>query len=374
MASIVGPRLAADLIFPVGGMDATRILNFQNRNGLTAEQIVAKAAAAVGGANESVMARWGGISYITEDSFARYRAGVGGTARKTSKKTETTQTDPVQGILSGHMLPIQDYEDALMWDWQYLRDAYEAQIDADCAEVGDAFRYRCEVDFLNRVMSNAERNVGSGYDLPWAIGTGVTVPFIPPPYQAYQFTTSHTHFIANAGSDAAARLTVLTSMITELRHHGYSGTLAMFVSVNDVANWAAVTGFVEINPQNIQVVTGGSSPVRFVTGQLQGVPGELFGFFKTNFGVVEVRYLEIMPTNYCWMTLPYGENNVANGIALRVHPASPFGMVPDVQVTSSVMPQLKGINLKATHGVGVNRRTNGVAGMVGNGTYSWTDL
>lgn len=374
MASIIGPRLAADLIFPVGGMDATRILNFQNRNGLTPEQIVAKAAGAIGGANEAVMARWGGVSYITEDTFARYRAGVGGTARKTPKKTESTQTDPVQGILSGHMLPIQDYEDALMWDWQYLRDAYEAQIDTDVQEVADAFRYRCEVDFLNRIMSNAENAIGGGYDVPWAIGTGTNVNFIPPPYQAYQFTSSHTHFVPNSGSDAAARLTVLTTMIQELRHHGISGTLALFVSVNDVANWAAVTGFVEINPQNIQVVTGGSAAVRFVTGELNGVPGELFGFFKTNFGVVEVRYLEIMPTNYCWMTRPYGENNVNNGIALRVHPTQPFGMAPDVQVTSSVMPQLKGINLKATHGVGVNRRVNGVAGMVGNATYSWTNL
>jgi len=373
MASIVGPRMAADLIFPVGGMDATRILNFQNRNGLTPEQVVAKAAAAIGGVNESVMARWGGVSYMTEDSFARYRAGVGGTARKTSKKTEATQTDPVQGLLSGHMLPIQDYEDSLQWDWQYLRDAYEAQIDADVAEVADAFRYRCEVDFLNRVMSNAERSIGSGYDLPWAIGTGVTVPFIPPPYQAYNFTTSHTHFVPNAGSDAAARLTVLNSMIQNLREHGLSGTLAMFVSVSDVANWAAVTGFVEINPANMQIVDSGTT-VRYVTGQLEGVPGELFGFFKTNFGIVEVRYLEIMPANYCWMTAPFGPNNVNNGIAVRVHPASPFGMVPDVQVTSSVMPQLKGINLKATHGVGVNKRLNGVAGMVGNGTYSWTDL
>jgi len=374
MASIVGPRLAADLIFPVGGMDATRILNFQNRNGLTPEQIVAKAAAAVGGANEQVMARWGGISYITEDIMARYRAGVGGTARKTSKKTETTQTDPVQGVLSGHMLPIQDYEDALMWDWQYLRDAYEAQIDSDCAEVADAFRYRCEADFLNRIMSNAENAIGSGYDVPWAIGTGTNVNFIPPPYQAYQFTTSHTHFQFNAGSDAAALLALRDAMITELRHHGHSGTIAQFVSVSDVASWAAVTGFVEINPSNVQIVTGGSSPVRFVTGELQGIPGELFGFFKTNFGIVELRYLEILPTTYTFMTKPYGENNVNNGVALRVHPTSPFGMVPDVQVTSSVMPQLKGINLKATHGVGINRRTNGVAGRFGNGSYSWTAL
>jgi hypothetical protein len=141
-----------------------------------------------------------------------------------------------------------------------------------------------------------------------------------------------------------------------------------------VALWASVTGFVEINPANISVITGGSSAVRFVTGELQGVPGELFGFFKTNMGIVELRYLEIVPTLYAWMTRSFGDNNPNNGIAVRVHPTGSFGMVPDPQVTSSLSPRLKSINANATHGIGVNRRTNGVAGMLGNATYSWTRL
>lgn len=374
MASILGPRLASDLIYSVGGMDSARILNFQNRNGLTTDQIIAKAAGAIGGVNEAVLARWGGIAYITNDDHARYRAGVGGTASKTGRKTEGAQSDPRQGILSGHMLPIANYEDKLMWSEEYLRDAFEAQIDADVMEVGDAFRYRCEVDILNRIMSNAERTIGSGYDVPWAIGTGVSVPFIPPPYQAAQFSSSHSHFNFNAGSDAAGLKTLRDDMIKDLREHGYTGTLAQFVSEADVESWAAVSGFVEINPANVQIVTGGSSAMRFVTGQLEGVPGELFGFFKTNRGVVELRYLELLPTTYTFMTKSFGANNPNNGVALRVHPTTPFGLVPDVRVTPSLTPKLDFINLKATHGIGVNRRLNGVAGRFGNGSYSWTDL
>ncbi len=374
MASILGPREAVDLVFAVGGMDAARILNFQNRNGLSSEDIIRRAAAAVGGANESVMARWGGVTYITNDLFARYRAGVGGTARKTPKKVEGATTDAVKGTLSGHMLPIENLTDKLAWSWEWLRDAYEAQIDADCQEVADSFRYVCEVQFLNRIFSKTENLIGSGYDVPWAIGTGTNVNFIPPPWQDNQFSSSHTHFIAIAGSTAADLKSNRNNMIKELRHHGVEGTLAQFVSEADIDSWAAVEGFVEVNPANVQIVTGGSSAVRFVTGQLEGVPGELFGFFKTNRGVVELRYLPLIPTGFSWMTKSYGVNAVENGLAVRVHPSTPFGLIPDVMLTKSVTPKLEAIDLKATHGIGINRRINGVVSQFGNGTYTWTAL
>lgn len=375
MASVLGPRLAADLIFAVGGMDAARILNFQNRNGLDPNQIIQRAAAAVGGANESVLAQWGGVTYITTDDHARYRAGVGGTARQTPKKAEAAQTDPVQGVLSGHMLPIGNYEDALAWSDEYLRDAYEAQIDADLQEVADAFRYRAEVDILNRIFSNAERAIGSGYDVPWAIGTGTSVNFIPPPVGAKQFTSSHTHFEFRSGNAAADLKVLRDNMVKNLREHGLGGTLAMFVAEADVDSWAGVDGFVEINPQNIQIVNGGSTAaLRFVTGSLEGIPGELFGFFKTNRGVVELRYLTAIPTTYAFLTKSFGVNAVNNAVAVRVHPSKPFGLMPDVQVTQSLTPKLKGINLTATHGIGVNRRINGVAGRFNNSSYAWTDL
>jgi hypothetical protein len=242
-------------------------------------------------------------------------------------------------------------------------------------EVADAFRYRCEIDMLNRIFSITERGIGSGYDVPWAIGTGTNVNFIPPPWGTKQFTSSHTHFHFNAAATAAALKTLRDDLIKTLREHGLGGTLAMFVAEADVDSWAGVDGFVEINPQNIQIVNGGSTAaLRFVTGSLEGLPGELFGFFKTNRGVVELRYLPAIPTTYCWLTKSFGVNAVNNGVAVRVHPSKAFGMIPDVQVTNSLQPRLKGINLTATHGIGVNRRINGAAGRFNNGSYTWTDL
>lgn len=374
--NILGPRMAADLIFAVGGMDANRILNFQNRNGLSPEQIVGQAAAAAGAANEAVMARWGGSTYITTDDHARYRAGVSGTATQSKKKTEGANTDPRKGAESGHMLPIWNREYTLEWSEEWLRDAYQSQIDADIQTQVDQFTYDFEVDVLNRVLSNSNRAVGSGYDVPWAIGNDANVPYIPPPFMATNFTSTHTHFVFNAGSDAAGLKTLRNDMLKQLRHHkGLGGTVSMLVSETDVDAWAAVDGFVEINPSNVTVINGGSTAaLRFVTGELQGQPGELFGFFKTNRGVIELRYLELLPTTYAWMTKSFGDNAIENGVAVRVHPNVPFGLTPDVLVTNSLQPRLQGINLKTTHGIGVNRRLNGVAGHYGAGSYTWTDL
>jgi len=371
MPAILGPRMAADLIFAVGGMDANRILNFQNRNGLNVQQIVERAAAAAGGANDAVMARWGGLTYLTEESFARYRAGVGGTAARSTKKTEAAPTDPKKGQLSGHMLPISETEYALAWTEEYLRDVYEAQVDADIQEQVSQFQYDCEVDFLRRALTNTENAIGAGYDVPWAIGTGTNVNFIPPQWQAVNFTSSHTHFKYDTGGTAADLKELRDAMIADLRHHGIRGVLAMMVSDADVDAWAAVDGFAEITPANIMTFAASSTPLRVITGQLEGVPGELFGVFRTNRGIVELRSHELIPTKYCWMTKSYGVNNPDNGLAVRVHPTKPFGMIPNPQVDNSIQPRLSGIRLDALHGVGVNKRINGVAGQFNNGgSYS----
>lgn len=370
MPAILGPRMAADLVFAVGGMNANGILNFQNRSGMTAQQIIERAAAAAGGANQAVMDRWGGLSYMTEETHARYRAGVGGTPARSAKRTEAATTDPKKGQLSGHMLPLSETEYALAWTVQYLRDSYEAQIDADIAEQVSQFQYDAEVDFLRRALSKAENAFAGGYDVPWAIGTGVTVSFIPPQWQSVNFDNTHTHFKGVATSDAAARKTLRDDMMKDLRHHGIRGVLAMFVSDADVDLWAAVEGFVQITPANIATFAAPTSPMRVQVGQLEGVPGELFGLFHTTRGTVELRSHELIPANYCWMTKSYGVNNPENGLAVRVHPDQAFGMTPNPQVDRSLAPRLESISLNALHGIGVNKRLNGVAGMVGNATYT----
>lgn len=361
--SLLGARAALELVYAVTGMDAGRILNFQNRNGLDPQQILQQAYGAVGGANDFVVNRYQGMTYFTTDDHARYRQGEGG-RRRTPKAAEFGKNDPVRSSEVGHMLPLSDYEDGLAWSWQYLRDAYQAQIDADLQLITESWLNEAEYSILNRMFSPTENAIGSGYDVPWAIGSGVSVPYIPPQgVNSTSFTSAHTHFQWAAGNDSAAAKTLIDKMIKELRHHGFDGRLVALVSEADVDTWAGVSGFVRLQPQGMTVVTTTSgSNVQVFTGEVSGMPGELFGFYNSSRGVVELRYLERIPTGYAFMTKSFGANNPANGLAIRLHPTTPFGLMPNPEITSTMQPQLKGIQLKATHGVGINRRLNGVAG------------
>lgn len=377
--ALIGPRAARDLIFGVGGIDSATVLNWQNRNGLNPEQVLNRLAGAVGAGNEAIVARYRAIAYFTTDMWARYRQGVdSATGRKTPKKTEFAKTDPIRSDETGHLLPLGDYTDVLGWSDQYLRDAYESQIDADIELLLESWFLRVNTEIINRIFSNAEVGVGSGWSVPWAIGTGMNVNYIPPSAAgiAKPFDNSHTHFKYVAGTNAASHLTLLKSMVNDLRHHGISGRLVSFVSEADVDTWASVTGFIQFQPSGTMLVTGGSSAVATTIGETQGVPGEVFGYVNTNKGVVEMRYLENIPTTYAFTTKSYGENNPNNGVAIRLHPSVPFGLSPRTMIESSNQPRMESIKAEATHGVGVNKRLNGVAGRVADGIseYAWTTI
>lgn len=367
----LGPRQALDLIYNVGGIDAATVLNWQNRNGINPEQVINRLAAAVGSVNQFVITRYGGVSFFTTDLMARYRQGDTG-ARKTPVKTEGATQDPIRSSETGHMLPLRTFEDTLGWTAEYLEGAYDSQIEADLALLSESFINRADYDILNRMFSNANESVGGGYSVPWAIGDDGTVPYIPPQSGATAFDTTHTHFIYKDGANAAKFLESLNEAIVHLRHHGITGRLLAFVSEADVNTWGAVEGFVKLQPAGMTVVTGGSSEVQIISGETEGVPGTLMGYVTTLRGVVELRYLENIPTSYYFLTRSYGQNNPQNGIAIRLYPGRPFGLIPDVIVTQHLQPKMKAITAEARHGVGINKRLNGVAGRVATGIVSYT--
>jgi hypothetical protein len=371
----IGPRAAIDILFGVGGISGADVINFQNRNGLTAEQIVQRAAAGLGAANELLFNRWSGISYFTQDMFARYRKG-GGTATKTPEYTEYTKPDPIRGDESGHLLRYKDYRDALAWTTIYLRDAYESQIDADIQEIVDRWINRVDQEATNRLFDSSEYPYGSGYTVPFAIGdAGQSVPFIPPNNGAWTFDSTHTNYLrVNAAVSAANLKTGIDNGVQLVRKLGYTGRLAAWVSDTDVATWATVTGFHEVMPEGFSIVQGGSTELRVSTGvELQGVPGELFGYYKSARGLVELRYLERIPTGYLHVNKPLGTNNPRNPLAWRLHPSKPFGLMPKPTVTNHIHPELDAIEFEATYGVNINNRTNGVSVQVASGGTTYTD-
>lgn len=371
MSVYLGPRAAIDLMFEVGGIDAAKVMDFQNRNGLTAEQVVTMAGAAIGAANATILERYGGLFYLTGEVYARYRNGEGAVG-KTPRKSEFVPADGVRGRETGNMLPLFDHEDALEWSAIYLRDAYESSLRADLQVVTERWENRVDTDIMERVFSNLNFAMGTGYVVPWAIGDDANVPFIPPQYRLKEFDSTHTHFLTHANQASSDYAAILGSMIVHLRHHGIMGNLTAFVSDDDVDKYTGMTGFQEIKHPDVTIVTGGSAAVETVTGINEGLPGEIFGYFNTKGrGRVALRSWGSIPTTYLWMTRSYGINNPGNGIAVRVHSSVPFGLRPDVRVTSSLTPEIERIALRGTFGVGVNDRLNGVVGQVNNaGAYS----
>jgi len=367
--AVISPRTAVELALPTS-IDASKILNFQLRNGQTAQEIIREAAQVVGLVNEGIMSTYGGFLTLTETPYAYYGQGEGASSM-TPVSTEFVDPHPVKGSVSGHMLPIKDFEDALAWTPEYLRDAWLRQLEVDMQLISDRWRNRFDYEWLKRVLSKTENPIGSGYDVGWAIGTGTNVNFIPPAVLGVAFTSSHNHYNGVAGSvDGTTTKAITDANIADMREHQIDGDLVQFVSQADVASYALMTGFVQFVPSGI-IVTAGSAnaPVFTRTGITEGLPGQVFGYYYSLGGVIELRSHPRIPTGYSWMTKSYGVNNPRNGVALREHPAVGFGLYADPQMTNSINPRLSKILFHATHGVGVNDRLNGVAGYIGNTTY-----
>lgn len=372
--AVLGPRALVDIAIPTG-IDGSKVLQWQLRDGMTGPQVIGHAASIIGEVNQKVFGKYAGLMYITNEIYARYRSGDG-TKSRTPYKSEFVKADAVRGGEKGHMLPLHDFEDAVAWTPQYLRDAYLSLLEADLRVVADRWETRVGEDFWTRVLTNDENLIpGStaGYDVGWAIGTGTNVNYIPPQYGATVHTSAHTHY-AWLDDDSNDWRDMLDELTEEMRHHGIGGRLVCFVSGADLEEWAAIDGFVELNPANVQVVAGNSgAPVRITSGEFEGMPGELFGYVNTLRGLVELRYDDFIPTNYCWLTRSYGANNPQNPVAVRVHPTGGFGLMVDPQVTNSINPELDMIMFDATHGIGVNDRIGGVAGYLNSGAVAWVD-
>ncbi|RPI98719.1 MAG: hypothetical protein EHM39_07665 [Chloroflexi bacterium] len=372
--AILGARALVDLALPTG-IDGSAVLRWQLRDGATGPQVIGRAATIIGEVNQRVFDKYAGLLFVSTDLYGRSRAGSG-TKSRTPLRAEFVKPDPIRGQDIGHMWLLKDYADAVGWTPLYLRDAYMPQLDADLREIADRWETRVGEDIWTRVLTDDENllpNSTTGYSVGWAIGTGTNVNYIPPQYGATVHTSSHTHYVWK-DDDSATWRDLLDDMVTQLRHHGIGGRLVCFCSGSDLAEWEAITGFVELNANGITVVAGSTSaPVRIAQGEFEGMPGELFGYVNTVRGVVELRYDDFIPTNYCFLTKSYGSNNPRNPMAVRVHPTGGFGLVVDPQITQSINPELDHVQFNATHGINVNDRLAGVAGYLNAAATQWVD-
>jgi hypothetical protein len=375
LAHVLGVRSAIDLATPTG-IDALKVFEFTVlRSPQTAQQLLQEAAGAVGALNESLIQEYGGLLFVTEDMFSFTRQGET-TRQQTDKKAEYSAPDPKRSSLIGSMLPYEKYYDSLGWTPDYLVDAFPAQVAADIQFLTERWRNRFEFEVVKRMLTNTEIAIGSaGYSVPWAIGTSTNVNLTPPQYGAKVFDTTHTHFVVKNDSTGGIDYDdLIESMVDEMRHHGYRGRLSLLISENDAATVMALSRFSELVPQEVKFVGGNTgSPISFATGEYEGVPGDLVGYYRSLKGLVEVRVNLRFPTGYAFMTRPLGLNNSQNGLAVRVHPSRGFGLSFEPDIKNIYNPRLDKVDCEAWFGVGVNNRLNGVAGYIAAGAASWVN-
>jgi hypothetical protein len=369
--TILGARALIDIALPTG-VDATELFRFQMENGMTGEEAISIAAVGVGEANQGFWNDYGALMYRTESIYARYRQGEG--SSMTPKSAEFFINDPVRADLIGHMLPRNDYQDTLSWTRKFLQRADRELIRADVELIKDRWMNRLRFEFWTRALTNTENAIGSaGWDVPWAIGTGANVNFIPPQWENYAFDSTHTHFRFFDDSSLAWSDAFDAGML-ELRHHGHLGELVTYISQADIGEVAVLTGFAKLENNNIIIVGGNTSaPVRYARGDITGMPGELIGYYTGVNGTTQVRAAGTIPTNYAFMTKSYGENAPKNPIHVRTEPGVGFGLKVVPQLDRSPERQLDYLLFEATHGIGVGDRTGGVALYLVNGAASYVN-
>lgn len=370
----LGPRAAVDLIRSYPGIDFARILNMQNAQGLTGLEILQMAYAAIGGVNEALRDKYSAILYITDEPMVEYRQGEG-VRRKTPVKAEGAIADGVRAAMTGHMLRMRLHEDVLEWTKHFLKKARRATVEADIQLVCESWENRFEDDLWTRILTNLENPVGAGWEVGWAIGTGTNVDYIPAPHSGTSFTSSHTHYLFKNGNNAAAVKGLADDQAKELRHHGITGDLDLFVSGDDVELYQGASTFVGLQPTNFIILPGTSAAaqIQVTPGIPTGMPGDIFGYLNTTRGRVTLRYNSRIPTGYSFMTRSYGNNNPNNGVALYIEPGETFGLIPNPVLTRTAIPEMEFIQLEAEHGVGVWKRLNGVAGFFGTGAVAYVN-
>lgn len=385
--SILGAHQLSQIGVPTG-VDASKVLQFQLQDGTTVEELLAEVSVLIGETNQALAGMYSGLISFTTAQYARYRQG-NGVARKTPQVAEYADPDPQVAEKIGHMLPLDIFRDKIQWSYDYLRKANRDDIRDSLMEVMDSWKNRVDLDILTRALTNTERAIGSGgYSVGWAIGTGTNVNYIPPQYMGYPaFTSSHSHYnhVGTGVVSATTLATALSDAVIDLIHHGHTPAinqpLVALVSQTDVTTYRGMTKFVEINPAFVAAVGGNTnSPIYTSTGTTGSLPGQVFGFFNSDYGTVELRFHPRIPTGYGYVTKSYGSLNPRNGIAVRLEDPQRvsgepygFGLRPRPQVNNDLSPKLDHILFDASHGVGVNDRTNGVAFYVANGASGYVN-
>lgn len=370
MATILGPLTLQNKALPVG-VDGARVAQWAMRDGISYGEFVNRVALALGAANQALLDKWGWLFGVTDELMMEYPNG--GSIEPMTELTDIDKHPLVHGTTIGHMLPLKFYGEAVGGTWRYFRDVRSVQISAAITEIVNRGIWRFEQNLLTRATSNTETAIGAaGYDVPFVRGSGGNVDFAPPAFDGTTFATTHDHFNGYNLSTPLSMSDVLEGQALELAEHGHMAPFTALVSRADIALFAALTNFVTIVDNVVQIIDRGSS----TTGSNFFARGSRdlsrIGWYQSNVGLIELIATSRLPTGHVFVTKSYGNNNPRNALAVRVHPDQGFGFFIVTKTSENLDWPIEQVDVGFEFGVGVGMdRTNGTEGfLVAGGTWA----
>ena len=357
MASL-GPRDTRDFtVFT--GVDATELAKLSLQDGTTAQAVVSLLEAGYGALNVELNndPLYSSLWSFTNDPQVSYRVGTNMTF---GDRTEYARPDPQRAAMEGHMLPLKGYDMALGWTWDYLRDAYMGQIEADIASSINAARDKVRAVTLTKLITKTDatgsaNGLGAAGISPGFATTAAStgVDFLPPSYAGTAFATTHEHYAIGATTLTAAQF--VTNM-KNLREHGHKAPFTLLISPTDSATVSALTTFVAISDPRIAQYSSTTAIVNSATA-----PENAIGYLTDS--QAWVVPVDGWPANYTFMFKSYGPNSPLNPLRVRVRRGETSLRViafPDPNKGTSPANPLGTLIGFTEFGVGVNDRTDGV--------------
>lgn len=373
MPVAIGARSLIDNAIPTG-VDGAVLFERGLEDGLSTMEVLQLSATLIGEENERLEQEYSGLVTFTNRDYSRYRQGEAG-RQPTPLESEFSDEHGTRASKIGHMLPRNDFHDVLAFTKLYFKRGNREDVRDDILVKRDSWRDRVALDIMTRLLTNTEIPIGtSGYSPGFAIGTGTNVNFIPPKNGNITFDSTHTQYLRVNGAIGASNCEIAINAAARLLARlGHTGRKVVLVSAADVSHYAGMddTKFVRFIPGQFQALAGATDRT-IIQGELMGIPGEIFGYWISEYGVVELRYHERIPTTYFYMGKSYGVNANENPLAVRIDPQG-FGLMVDPEIRWGTQPRLAKIDFDATHGVGVNDRTNGVVYQIAAGSATFSN-
>lgn len=376
MTSTKGVLTTRSYSYPTG-IDGAILARWRiGREGRSYDQIRADVVASFEGVNRELMEKLGSLVYITNEDHVFYPNG--GAVTDFADITDEDRVETYVGNTTGHMLPIKFKGRGIATTQQALLSMNEGQMMATIVDIVQSGRQTVIKEALTRLFVDDETLVGSSGYYVGMVGGSASVTYTPPTYEGKTFLSSHDHYNGYDSSSGQTWITMLNALALHVVEHGHMGQLVALVSETDVATIITALGtrFAQPTPVQLTVVNGGTTATLITDRQVDQSPMELgrfFGYFNSDYGLMELRATARVPTGYAAVWISAGNNVPDNPLYIRVLPETGWGFyVEEVPNFNTTYP-IKHIDVKIAYGVGAGRnRTRAAIGYLVAGGV-WVD-